>query len=163
MFLRLIITLLLLQSPLVIAQDRVPSKPAMREVVEFPTRSVRRDIPLTNSILKAMKAGTRDFSGKPGPNYWQLKTDYTISARLLPETQTIYGTERIVLHNNSPDELDEILLRLDHNIYRPFVPRGYSIPAETTAGMIITSLSVNGVEVDLAARPVEQRFGEEPR
>ncbi len=163
MFLRLIITLLLLQSPLVIAQDRVPSKPAMREVVELPTRSVRRDIPLTNSILKALKAGTRDFSGKPGPNYWQLKTDYTISARLLPETQTIYGMERIVLHNNSPDELDEILLRLDHNIYRPFVPRGYSVPAETTAGMIITSLSVNGVEVDLAARPVEQRFGEEPR
>ena len=112
-------------------------------------RAIRRDVPMTNSIRKAFEAGTRDSSGRPGPNYWQLQTDYTISARLDPATQTIIGTETISLHNNSPDDLPEILLRLDHNIFRGLVPRGASIPAENTDGMILTRLVVNGDIVEL--------------
>src|SRR3954465_15385010 len=84
-------------------------------------RAIRRNIPLTNSIQRAYRAGTRDSSGRPGPNYWQIKTDYLITAGLNPETQTITGTETITLNNNSPDKLDRIVLRLDHNIYRPRV------------------------------------------
>ena len=41
-------------------------------------RGIRRDIPMTNAIRRAFDAGTRDASGRPGPNYWQLQTDYTI-------------------------------------------------------------------------------------
>ncbi len=119
MILRLIVVLLILQVPVALAQDSTGTsgKSGLRTSVEYPTRPIRRDIPLTNSIRKAMKAGTRDFSGKPGPNYWQLQTDYTIEASLNPETQTIWGSETIVLHNNSNDELNEIVLRLDHNIF----------------------------------------------
>jgi hypothetical protein len=112
-------------------------------------RAIRRDVPLTNAIRRAFEAGTRDTSGRPGPNYWQLQTDYTIEARLDPPTQTITGTETIVLHNNSPQELAEIVLRLDHNIFRGLVPRGLSVPAENTDGMIVTRLAVNGETVDL--------------
>ena len=54
-------------------------------------RAIRRDVPLTNSIRRAYEAGTRDMTGRPGPNYWQLQTDYTINARLDPATQTITG------------------------------------------------------------------------
>ena len=114
-------------------------------------RAVRRDVPMTNSIRRAWEAGTRDKSGRPGPNYWQLQTDYTIDAKLDPETQTITGNETIALHNESPQELTEIVLRLDHNIFRGLVPRGTSFPAENTDGMIVTSLSVNGDAVDLAS------------
>jgi len=114
-------------------------------------RAVRRDVPLTNAIRRAMEAGTRDFSGRPAPSYWQLQTDYTINARLDPATHTITGSELIVLHNNSPSELNEIVLRLDHNIFRATVPRGFSVPTETTEGMIVTSISVNGETVDLNA------------
>src|SRR5688572_23710188 len=116
-------------------------------------RAVRRDVPLTNSIRRAYEAGTRDATGRPGPKYWQLQADYRISARLDPAAQTITGTETITLHNNSPDALTEILLRLDHNIYRGLVPRGTSFPAENTDGMIVTRLAVNGENVDLAAAP----------
>ena len=116
---------------------------------ETAPRAVRRDVPLTNSIRRAFEAGTRDFSGRPGPNYWQLKTDYEIYASIDPETQEITGTETITLHNNSPDELKQIVLRLDHNLFRPRVPRGFSVPAETTDGMVITSLSVDGVAATL--------------
>ena len=39
-------------------------------------RAIRRDLPITNSIRRAYDAGTRDMTGRPGPNYWQLQTDY---------------------------------------------------------------------------------------
>jgi hypothetical protein len=110
-------------------------------------RAIRRDVPLTNAIRRAFDAGTRDSSGRPGPNYWQLQTDYTISARLDPATQTITGTETIVLHNNSPQPLNEIGLRLDHNIFRAFAPHAAPwVPAEITEGMVVTRIAVNGEE-----------------
>jgi len=116
-------------------------------------RAIRRDVPLTNAILRAMEAGTRDFSGRPGPNYWQLQTDFSIDVSLDPATQTLTGEETIVVHNNSPDELTEIVLRLDHNIFRPRVPRGSSVPAENTDGMVVTRIVVDGQQVDLNASP----------
>src|SRR5436190_252135 len=112
-------------------------------------RAIRRDVPMTNAIRKAHEAGTRDRTGRPAAQYWQLQTDYTISARLDPPTQTITGTETIALHNNSPEALTEVVLRLDHNIYRGLVPRGLSVPAENTEGMIVTKIAVNGEAVDL--------------
>jgi len=125
-----------------------------------PERAIRRDIPMTDAIRRAWQAGTRDRTGSPGARYWQLRTDYTIRARLDPSTQTITGTETVLLHNRSPDELDEILLRLDHNIFRPTVPRGFSVPAETTEGMVVTRLSVDGRAVDLDAPPQPPRRGQ---
>ncbi len=122
-----------------------------------PERAIRRDMPLTNAIRQAFEAGTRDSSGRPGVNYWQLQTDYTIDARLDPATQTINGSETVVIHNASPLEMSQILLRLDHNIFRATVPRGYSVPAETTDGMVVTSLVVDGQRVDLDAPPAPRR------
>jgi len=119
----------------------------------LPERAVRRDIPMTQAIRRAMEAGTRDSTGLPGPAYWQLRTDYTIEARLDPEAGTITGSQTVVLHNESPDDLDRIVLRLDHNLFRPRVPRGFSVPAETTEGMVLTRLAVDGTAVDLAAAP----------
>ena len=90
-------------------------------------RAVRRDLPMTKAIRAAFEAGTRDGSGRPGPNYWQLEADYTINVSLDPARHTLTGTESIVLHNNSPAPLTQILLRLDHNIFRGLVPRGLSV------------------------------------
>jgi hypothetical protein len=107
---------------------------------------------MTNSIRRAFDAGTRDTSGRPGRNYWQLQTDYTINARLDPATQTITGTETIVLHNNSPQPLEGIALRLDHNIFRASSPHAAPwVPAEVTEGMVITRLAVNGEVASLSA------------
>jgi hypothetical protein len=129
----------------------------VRQSIATERRAIRTDVPLTNSIQRAMEAGTRDFSGKPGPNYWQLQTDFTIEANLNPSNQTIYGKETILVHNNSQDDWDNIVLRLDHNIFRAFVPRGSSVPAETTPGMVITDLKVDGQQVDLGQRPLSWR------
>ncbi|MBN3584725.1 M1 family metallopeptidase [Algoriphagus aestuarii] len=121
----------------------------IRSSVQTETRAIRQDVPMTNSIRKAFEAGTRDFSGKPGPNYWQMETDFIIKASLDPSTQTITGSEKILVQNNSKEDLTEIVLRLDHNIFRADVPRGFSTPAEQTEGMVLTSIKVAGETVDL--------------
>ena len=59
----------------------------------LPERAVRRDIPITNTIRRAYAAGTRDSTGRPGRNYWQIRTDYTISARLDVTTSRLTGHE----------------------------------------------------------------------
>lgn len=144
------ITLLALLATVTVASAQQPN-PQIRKTIETSKRPIRLDVPMTNSIRKAFTAGTRDFSGKPGPNYWQLEADYTINASLDPATQTITGAEKISMHNNSKDDLKTIVLRLDHNIFRPEAQRGSSVPAEVTEGMVLTSLKVGGQPVELTA------------
>ncbi|WP_316767112.1 M1 family metallopeptidase [Pedobacter frigiditerrae] len=146
------ITLLALLTTASVASAQQTTVP-IRKNIETSKRSIRLDVPMTNSIRKAFTAGTRDFSGKPGPNYWQLEADYTIKASLDPATQTITGTEKISVHNNSKDELRNIVLRLDHNIFRAEAQRGASVPAEATDGMVLTGIKVAGQPVDLTATP----------
>ena len=59
-----------------------------------PERAVRRDIPITNTIRRAYAAGTRDSTGRPGRNYWQTRTDYTISARLDATVSRVVASQR---------------------------------------------------------------------
>ena len=153
---RFLTLLMLVVSTFAFAQNPLP----LRKSVETSKRAIRTDVPLPSAFMNAFEAKTRGFTGKPGRNYWQLETDYTIKASLNPQTQTIWGTETITIHNNSDKPLDQIVLRLDHNIFRADVPRGSSVPAETTEGMVITRMVVNGDEVDLGARTSFRRGGE---
>ena len=97
--------------------------PAQTPSAKLPERAVRRDIPMTNAIRRAFAAGTRDSTGRPGRNYAQLRTDYTINARLDPATGRITGRESIVIHNNTADSLTSIVMRLDQNMFLFNVPR----------------------------------------
>ena len=164
---KILLGLLLLSHSVAFGQVQTAEKPLdpaiLKDSGASAKRAIRRNIPLTNSIEKAYRAGTRDTSGRPGANYWQLKTDYAINASLDPGTQTITGSETISLHNNSPDRLDRIVLRLDHNIYRSRVPRGFSVPAENTEGMVVTRIKINGVEIDLKFSPPRQGRNQEPQ
>lgn len=158
---RIALTLILV-SPVALAgleraQTSGRSTPAVTPSTATVPRAIRRDVPLTNSIRRAFEAGTRDSTGRPGPKYWQLEADYVINAKLDPATHTITGSETITLHNDSPHVLNEIILRLDHNIFRGLVPRGLSVPAENTDGMVVTRIAVNGEPVDLAAPPPAPR------
>jgi hypothetical protein len=157
MKLKIIIGLLFLHCSVVFGQIETTETPLNAAILKdsgaVSKRAIRRNIPLSDSIQKAYRAGTRDTSGRPGPNYWQLKTDYSINASLNPETQTITASETIALHNNSGDTLDRLVLRLDHNIFRPKVSRIFSVPAETTEGMVVTLIKINGTEIDLKLSP----------
>ncbi len=120
----------------------------------WPDRAIRRDIPLTNAIRAAHAAGTRDSSGRPGPTYWQLRTDYVIRARLDVPAQRLSGVATITLHNNSPDSLTQIALRLDPNHFIASNPRALPwVPSQLTDGMVINGMRINGTAVQLDAAP----------
>jgi hypothetical protein len=124
------------------------------QTARLPERAVRRDIPMTNTIRRAFAAGTRDSSGRPGRTYGQLRTDYTINARLDPTTSRITGRESIVLHNNTADSLTSIVMRLDMNHFLFNVPRATPwVPSEETDGMVVTRVTVNGQPVNLNPPP----------
>ena len=132
---------------------------ALRPMIKAKARAIRREVPLPRSIQRALAANTRDFTGSPGPNYWQLETDFKIHARLDRETQTIFGKETIAVHNNSPDALRRIVLRLDHNMFRARIQRGSSVPAELTDGMVVTRIAIDGEPIDLTPRRRSSRRG----
>jgi hypothetical protein len=108
-----------------------------------PARSVRRTIPITRGFERALQAGSRDSSGTPTSRYWQLSTNYVISARLEPATSTVTGSERIALKNPSPDTLKVVMLRLYQNLFAPNVARSAPVAA-LTDGITISSLVANG-------------------
>ncbi len=57
----------------------------------------------------------RSASGMPGPQYWQNKADYKISASLNETEKSLTGDVTIKYKNNSPDELGFLWLYLDQN------------------------------------------------
>ncbi len=122
----------------------------------LPERAIRRTLPMTDMIRRAWAAGTRDASGRPGPDYWQLGVDYTIHATFDPGTARVTGRETAVIHNTSDSTLSSVHLRLDQNIFAPNVPRLETVP-EITDGMPVTRLAFDGREVDLNPPP-RRRF-----
>ena len=58
----------------------------------------------------------RTGSGAPGPWYYQQQADYTMNITLDDEKQRIYGDEKIVYTNNSPDPLSYLWVQLDQNM-----------------------------------------------
>ena len=119
------------------------AKPQPSQTVRLPERAVRRDIPMTDMIRRAFAAGTRDSSGRPTVKYWQVWTDYRITARLDSATSTVSGHETVTFRNNSDSAMRGLVLRLDQNIFRPDAPRTAAMDA-ITQGMKITRLVVNG-------------------
>jgi len=142
-------------SLLAVAVAAMPALAAAQSAGVLPERAVRRDIPLTNAIRQAFAAGTRDRTGRPGPNYWQLQVDYTIAASLDPRTSVVTGQETVVIHNTSGAPLDAVHLRLDQNIFAANVPRAETVP-EITDGMVVTRMAFEGQPVNL--NPPPRRF-----
>ena len=142
--LKVLLTLVALGS-LALADSTIAIPLRAQTGATLPERAVRRDIPLTNIIRKAFAAGTRDSTGRPGKNYAQLRTDYTINATLDPSTSRITGRESIVISNNTADSLASIVMRLDQNLFLFQSPHlAPWIPSENTDGFVITKFTVNG-------------------
>jgi hypothetical protein len=114
----------------------------------IPERPVRRDIPMTRMIQRAFAAGTRDSTGHPGRNYWQLWMDYKINASLDPATSIVTGRETVTIRNNSDSAMRSVVLRLDQNFFAPNVPR-LMRAIELTDGMQITRLVANGQAMEV--------------
>ena len=93
----------------------------------------------------------RSGSGAPGPDYWQQRADYTITATLDTAQQRVSGAVTIRYTNNSPDSLRFVWLQLDQNLYRPGSKGSMLFPADSRwgvrgfrGGYEIDGLQING-------------------
>jgi Peptidase family M1 domain len=120
-------------------------------VGQAPPRAVRRTIPISRAFERGLATGARDSTGRPGPRYWQLTTDYRIEARLDPASATVTGHETVKIRNPSDSTLDAVVLRLYQNLFAANAPKITSMP-EITSGITVTLLVLNGdtVNVDSA-------------
>ena len=61
----------------------------------------------------------RTGSGAPGPDYWQQKVDYRMTASVDTAGSLLTGTSTITYHNRSPELLPYLWLKLDANLCDP--------------------------------------------
>lgn len=59
----------------------------------------------------------RSANGSPGKAYWQNKADYTIEVRLNPESHTVDSKVTIDYTNNSPENLEQLWIQLDQDLF----------------------------------------------
>ncbi|MEE9431470.1 MAG: M1 family metallopeptidase [Melioribacteraceae bacterium] len=106
-------------------------------------------IPL--NIQKAYNANTRSHNGEPGSAYWQNKSDYEISAEILPDSSYLLGDATITYYNNSPDTLDIIVIRLYQDITKKGASRDLFIqPKVFTDETKINYITVNKNSFDVS-------------
>ena len=93
----------------------------------------------------ALENGTRSPDGSPGPNYWQVYSEYEIDARLDPVEGLLSGMETIRFHNRSPVDTPTLALFLHQNIHAEGVPRNRR--TEVTGGIRIERVRVEGEDI----------------
>lgn len=57
--------------------------------------------------------------GQVPRGYWQQEIAYDIQLRLDDEKNRLYGTEKVVYHNHSPDTLQRVFYHLYYNAFQP--------------------------------------------
>ena len=92
--------------------------------------------------------GIRSFDGKPGPNYWQNRSDYKIQVKLDPKAKEVEGYQEATYYNNSPDSLKMIRVKLQHDLYKKGGQRADDLnPKDITNGVKISRLEINGASI----------------
>ncbi len=105
------------------------------------------------NVKKSYENNIRNYDGTPGKNYWQNRSNYKIKVDVEPVSRIISGSETIEYFNESPDTLNQIVIRLLQNINKKSSVRDFEMPEESlNDGMILTKLLINGKEVDLNNR-----------
>lgn len=114
-------------------------------------RPIPYPIDIPNVFLNAIEKGTRSADGEPGENYWQNEASYDLYAELDPDNHTIYGSATVTYQNNSPDNLDVIVLELAQNLHKEGTPKMDF--TEITGGIKLTKVAANGIELDTITMP----------
>lgn len=102
---------------------------------------------MPRSVRAAYQAGTRSPDGTPGPAYWQNRASYRMTIDLTPGDRMVRGSEEITYHNQSPDTLRSVVIKLVLNEHKPGAPRnGGAGAAYLTEGVRIDAFRVDGAD-----------------
>jgi len=96
------------------------------------------------NYIHSVETGTRSRDGNPGPDYWQNHSDYNISVKLDTAEGKIFGSEEITYHNESPEILRTIVMRLYPNRYKKGAVRNVAIdPGNIHEGVSLDTIFIN--------------------
>jgi hypothetical protein len=109
-------------------------------------RPIPYPIEVPDAYLQAVENGTRTSSGQPGENYWQNYATYDLSAEIDPESHTLYGESRVEYINNSPNDLEVIVVELAQNLHKEGTPKKEM--TEITGGSDLSRVHVNGQDFE---------------
>ncbi len=105
----------------------------------------------------------RTGSGAPGPNYWQQRADYVLSAEVNDETQTLTGSGSITYYNNAPETMTYLWLQLDQNLYAQNsmtkLTSSSSIRDSVPAKMLASSVNANPYKGGFTVTNVKDESG----
>jgi len=121
-----------------------------KEVAGKNLTELERPIPYGPEIPDAFQAaienGTRSVTGEPGPDYWQNESQYILEAELIPDEYKVNGSAAITYFNNSPDDLETIVVELVQNLHKAGTPKKET--AEITGGVTLHTVEINGREME---------------
>jgi hypothetical protein len=108
--------------------------------------SKAQTLSMPDYVQQAYQKGTRTITGIPGKSYWQNTANYNISISAAPPNRLISGTEEITYFNNSPNTLNELVMKLIQNSHkRSAESRKNSSNRDTLSnGIVIDDFTVNG-------------------
>ena len=110
-------------------------------------------LPVPRNIQGAIDKGTRTANGRPGPNYWQNRADYSIQVHFDPRTRLVSGRETIAYSNNSRDTLRQLLFKLYPNLYKKGAARNSPVRAEDlTDGVAVSNIAIEGKPAENAPK-----------
>jgi hypothetical protein len=105
----------------------------------------------------------RTGSGAPGPNYWQQRADYVLSAEVNDDTQVLTGSGTITYYNNAPETMTYLWLQLDQNLYAQNsmtkLTASSSIRDSVPAKMLASSLNANPYKGGITVSNVKDETG----
>ncbi len=90
----------------------------------------------------AIDKKTRTHKGEPGKNYWINRARYNIEATLAPETNILQANAELTYINQSPDTLEQLVLKLRQNLHQEGTIRNR--PVDITGGITFTKVAVDG-------------------
>lgn len=109
-------------------------------------RPIPYPIDIPDAFQAAVESGTRTADGHPGDSYWQNYAKYQLHAEIDPDNHTLYGESTVEYTNNSPDELQVIVVELAQNLHKEGTPKKER--TEITGGKHMDRISVNGSDFE---------------
>ena len=86
-----------------------------------------QELQIHKEFQNAIEKGTRTLDGKPGGSYWINHSDYDLDVEVTFENDTVWisGSAIITYYNESPDDLNMILLRSYPDIFAAGAKRDF--------------------------------------
>jgi hypothetical protein len=105
----------------------------------------------TPQFARAIENGTRSHDGRPGPNYWTNRAQYSIDVTVSPAARELAGVASVRYFNNSPDPLNRLVINLYQNVFKEGAMRNRHL--DVTGGVTMSCVFAEGEPLVQQADP----------